>query len=264
MYSTPNRFLHAWALAAAQSERPGIVAAMTRDLDIGTTLSRIFAIYGDQAAVLLPVAAAIFLAEAVLAALLLAVGPLLLIVAVLVQIVAATLYAGMVVALVQDVQDGRRDHSVGELFRSVTGVVAPLILAGLLVGIAVAIGFVLLIVPGLILLTIFSVVAPAIVLERKGVIESLGRSRELVRGNGLQVFAVILVVFLLTFVLAALIGGIGAAAGTGGRIVAEFIASTLTAPLAALASAVLYFELRRTKAEDAGPPSAVGPEVPTA
>ena len=230
---------------------------MTRDLDIGQTLSRIFGIYGDQAGVLLPVAAAVFLVEAVIGAVLVSISSVLIIVAVLVQIVFSTLYAGMVVKLVEDVQDGRRDHSVKELFGSVTGFVLPLIFAGLLVGIIVAVGFILLIVPGLIALTFLSVVAPVIVLERKGIIDSLGRSRELVKGNGWQVFGVIIVIFLLTFVISGLVGGIGAAAGTAGRIIGEVIASTLTAPLGALAASVLYFELRRGKGEaaPAGPPA---------
>ena len=220
-----------------------------RGLDVGQTLSRIFGIYTDQAGVLLPVAAAVFLVEAVLSAVLISASTVLILVAVLIQVVFSTLYTGMVVELVRDVQDGRRDHSVGELFRAVTGVVLPLILAGILVGIMVAIGLVLLIVPGLIALTIFAVVAPSIVLERKGVVEALGRSRELVKGNGMQVFGVIVVIFLLTFVVGAIIGGIGGAAGTGGRIVAEVLVSTLTAPLGALAAGVLYFELRRIKGE---------------
>jgi hypothetical protein len=226
---------------------------MTRDLDIGQTLSRIFGIYGDQAAVLLPVAFAVFVVEAVISGVLVSISPWLLIVALLVNVVFSTLYAGMVVRLVEDVQDGRRDHSVGELLRSVTGVVVPLVLAGLLVGLAVAVGFVLLIVPGLIALTLFAVVAPAIVLERRGVVEALGRSRELVKGNGLQVFGVIVAIFLLTIVVGAIVSAIGDAAGTAGRIVAEILVSTATAPLGALAAAVLYFELR-------GAPAAADPE----
>lgn len=217
---------------------------MTRDLDIGQTLSRIFGIYGDQAGVLLPVAFAVFVVEAVISAVLVSISPWLLIVALLVNVVFSTLYAGMVVRLVEDVQDGRRDHSVGELLRSVTGIVVPLLLAGLLVGLAVAVGFVLLIVPGLIALTFFAVVAPAIVLERRGVVEALGRSRELVKGNGWQVFGVIVAIFLLTIVVGAIVSAIGDAAGTAGRIVAEILISTATAPLAALAASVLYFELR--------------------
>jgi hypothetical protein len=220
-----------------------------RDLDVGQTLSRIFGIYTDQAAVLLPVALAVFVVEAAIGAVLVSISLWLVVVAVLVQIVFSTLYAGMVVELVRDVQDGRRDHSVGQLFRAVTGVVLPLILAGLLVGLIVAVGILALVVPGLIALTFLAVVAPAIVLERRGVVEALGRSRDLVKGNGMQVFAVILVVVLLTLVLGAIIGAIGGAAGTGGRIAADIVASTLTAPVGALAASVLYFELLRTHGE---------------
>ena len=58
------------------------------------------------------------------------------------------------------------------------------------------IGFILLIIPGLFLIVIWSVVAPVVVLERPGVFAAFGRSRELVRGNGWNVFAVIVLVFL--------------------------------------------------------------------
>lgn len=231
---------------------------MKRDLDVGGTLSRIFGIYGDQAAVLLGAAAVVFVIEAVVAAVLVSISGILVIVALIVNVIASTLYAGMVVKLVEDVQDGRRDHSVGELVNAVTGVIGMLILTGIVVGVLVAIGFVLLIVPGLILLTIFSVVAPIVVLERKGTFDAMSRSRELVKGNGWQVFGVIIVVFLVTIVLSSLIAGIGAAGGTAGRVIGQIIGSTLTAPVAALASAVLYFELRRTKGEVGPAPDAPG------
>ena len=94
--------------------------------------------------------------------------------------------------------------------------------------------------------------------ERKAVVDALGRSRELVRGNGVQVFAVIVVVFLLNFVVAALAGG--ASLGTAARIVADLIASTLTAAFAALASAVLYLEPRRIEARTAARSARPGPE----
>ena len=53
----------------------------------------------------------------------------------------------------------------------------PLLVAGLLAGICIALGFVLLIVPGLVLLTIWAVIAPVIVIERTGALEAFGRSR---------------------------------------------------------------------------------------
>lgn len=106
------------------------------------------------------------------------------------------LYQGMVVELVQDVQDGRRDNSVGDLLASVSQVFWPLLAVSLLDGIGVAIGFALLIIPGLYLLVIWSVVAPVTVLEQPGVVDAFRRSRHLVRGNGWAVFGVIVTVFL--------------------------------------------------------------------
>ena len=57
-------------------------------------------------------------------------------------------YQGMVVQLVRDVQDGRRDHAAGELLRSVAPVFWQLLAIAILFGIGVGIGFVLLIIPG--------------------------------------------------------------------------------------------------------------------
>jgi hypothetical protein len=234
---------------------------MTRDLNVGNTLSRIFSIYGDQAKVLLPVAFIIFLVQAVAGAVLVEIAAILVLVALLLQIIASTLYQGMVVELVNDVQDGRRDHSVGGLLGAVTGVLVPLIVAGLVVGLLAVIGFFLLIIPGLIVLTLFAVTAPAIVIERKGVFAAMSRSRELVSGNGMQVFGVIFTVFVISFLIGLLIGGIGGAAGLGGRIAAGVIASTITAPITALAAGVLYFELRRAPDELGPAPAAPGPDA---
>ena len=96
-------------------------------------------------------------------------GIILRLVASIVGLVASALFTGFVVTLVADVRDGKRDFTVGELISSASHAILPLILNGILYGIAVGIGFVLLIIPGLFLLTIWAVVAPAIVAERRGV-----------------------------------------------------------------------------------------------
>ena len=69
--------------------------------------------------------------------------------------------------------------------------IVPLIGFGILYGIGVAIGFLLLFVPGLILLTIWSVGAPAIVIEGIGPIDAFKRSQHLVSGSGWPVFGVL-------------------------------------------------------------------------
>lgn len=218
---------------------------MSTQLDVGGTLREVFEIYRDQAGVLLPVAFWLFLVVAIVDGLVggdLALFP----VQILVSTIVATLYGGMVVNLVCDVQDGRRDSSTGELIRSAVPVLVPLIAAGILAGIGVGIGILLLLVPGLILLTIWAVIAPVIVIERPGVLPAFGRSRELVRGNGWQVFGVILVAFLIAAVAGIVLTAIAVSIANGPLVLIVFsaIASTLTAPITALAAAVLYFRLR--------------------
>jgi hypothetical protein len=238
---------------------------MERKLDVGATLSQVFSTYGSQAGVLLPLAFCIYIVVAVVDVLLagsIALVPLVL----AVSVIAATLYTGMVVGLVADVQDGRRDSTVGDLVRATGPVILPLIGVGLLAGIGIGIGFVLFIVPGLILLTIWVAIAPAIVVERRGVIEAFGRSRELVRGNGWQVFGVILVVYVIVFIASAIFGAIGTGISdsAGVRIVFSLIASTLTAPISALVAAVIYFRLLSIKGEAGAAPVDRGAPPPPA
>ena len=130
-------------------------------------------------------------------------------------------------------------------------VLAPLIGAGILAGIGIAIGFVLLIVPGLFLLTIWAVLVPVIVLERTGVFPSFGRSRQLVRGHGWQVFGVLVVLFLLFLVIRILVAAIisGIADTFAGFALADLIVNLLTVPISGLAASVIYFELKRLHGE---------------
>ncbi|MGV1049308.1 MAG: hypothetical protein ACOYD4_12400 [Solirubrobacterales bacterium] len=233
---------------------------MNRELSVGDTLSEVFSTYGANAGVLLPVAFWIFLAVAIvdgLAGTSLALLPL----EIVVGTIAATLYQGMVVGLVRDVQGGRRDSSVGELFGFAAPVLLPLIGAGLLSGLGIGIGMVLLVAPGLFLLTIWAVIAPAIVIERRGALEAFGRSRQLVRGNGWPVFWVIVVAFLIALAGGVIFGGIASSVADGPlvRIVFSALASTITAPIGALVVGVLYYRLLAFEAPagmvDAAPPA---------
>src|SRR3954447_17295662 len=218
---------------------------MKRELNVGETLNEVFSTYGAQAGTLLPVAFWLFLVVAIVDGLVgrnFALFPLV----ILVSTVAGTLYQGMVVGLVRDVQDGRRDSSVGELFGFAAPVLAPLIGAGILSGLGIGIGRLALIAPGLYLLTIWAVIAPVIVVERSGVLAAFGRSRELVRGNGWPAFWVIAVGFLISLAGGILFGAIADALSNGPivRIVFSALASTVTAPIAALIAGVLYYRLR--------------------
>jgi uncharacterized membrane protein len=217
---------------------------VTRKIDVGAVIRRTFQIYVDQAPVLMPTAAVVFVISGVFGILLVVASPALALVAFIVSVVATILYTGMIVELVADVRDGKRDASVGQLLRAVSPVLGQLILVAILAGVGEAIGFVLIIIPGLILLTIWSVAAPVVVLEHPGAVRALGRSRELVRGNGWQVFGVILVLIVGIGVLTEVIYVIASAAGTAVGLIVRVVLGILTAPISALAAAVLYFELR--------------------
>src|SRR5215211_4657425 len=149
-----------------------------------------------------------------------------------------------VVKLVQDVRDGRRDHSVEELFESAAPYIGTLILNGILAAIGIGIGLVLLIVPGLILITIWAVVAPAIVVEGAGVIEAFGRSRDLVRGNGWPVFGAIVIAYLIVLGVSFVTAGVGdAIADDAGHVILGTIGDILAAPILALVASALFFDL---------------------
>lgn len=227
---------------------------------MGGIIRRTFQIYVDQASVLMPAAAVVFVISGILGVLLIAASKGLAFVALVITLVATTLFTGMVVELVADIQDGRRDASAGQLLRAVTPVLGQLILVGIVAGIGILIGFILIVIPGLILATLWSVAAPVVVLERPGGLRALGRSRELVRGNAWNVFAVILLLVILVGVVGSGIEVAADAAGNGVGLVVRVVVGILTAPISALAAAVLYFELRKAHG---GGPAIEEPDLPS-
>jgi hypothetical protein len=236
---------------------------MTTTLSPSAIISRAFEIYRTQVATLLAAALLVYLAQFVVN---LVLPDELDWIGSIVSLVLTAFFTGMVVMLVRDLQDGHRDSSLGELFSSVTPVFVPVIVVSILFGIGVAIGLVLLIIPGLILLTIWAVAIPVTVIERPGILRAFGRSRELVKGNGWQVFGTILLVWLISIVIGAIGGLIADAIGgvIGALVVA--IVSALIAPVIALASALIYFALVGAKepaAQDTWTTSAPEPPAGT-
>jgi hypothetical protein len=245
---------------------------MNQKLDVARVFERIFEIYRDQFTLLIPAALVVFVPVALISGLIYA-GDVSIIGGLIVAAIATIAtywFQGMVVEAARDILDGRRDHSVGSLVRSVTPVLGPLIVAGILAGIGIGIGLLLLIVPGLFLLTIWAVIAPVIVIERKGAIDSFGRSRELVRGHGWQVFGVIVVLFLVQFIITAVLNAIANSVSDSfvGYTISDLIVRLLVAPLTALAAAVLFFELKAMRGEPVlgtdggGQLAGTGPETP--
>jgi hypothetical protein len=230
--------------AATPPPPPQPAPAGRRPIDVGRVISESFRLYSDNVAALLLSALVIFVISGLLQGLLASGGFVLNLLGWVVGLAATALYTGFVVKLVEDVRDGRRDFSAGELMSSASRHIVPLIVNGILRGIAVVIGLILLIIPGLYLLTIWAVTSPAIVAENRDAFDAFGRSNELTAGERMSVFLTILLAFLITVAVSFIIGIIGyAIAGTAGGIVFSIIAGTITAPIGALVATVLFFDL---------------------
>jgi uncharacterized membrane protein len=96
--------------------------------------------------------------------------------------------------------------SLGECLTTGLAKILPLFLLGLLMGFGGMIGFVLLIVPGIILFIMWSVAAPALVVEDLGPIAALGRSRALTKGYRWTIFGIGLLMLIALWILSAVVG----------------------------------------------------------
>ena len=188
----------------------------------------------------------------------------------IVQLVAAAWLMGSVVRIVQDVEArGDVDYTLGEFLGSVWPRLLAIIVLEFIVGILVGVGLIFLIIPGIIIALVLAVSLPALVVEDRGIFDSMSRSAELTRDNRMRILAVgILVVLIawgvvaLTVLLSMMVWWIGALAG--------LILGILLYPYLSMLTTVLYFRLVELQEggvvaveetvvveEDAGPPPAV-------
>ena len=227
-------------------------------------ISEAFDLYKKHFGHLVVVALVIYLAIAVLgvfAVLLLSwVGAI--IVAILAVIGSFVVTAALVEA-VADIRDGRADLSVSETLSRGLSRIGSVAGASILGGIAIGIGLILLIVPGLILITWWAVIIPVIVLEHVGTFDSFSRSRELVRGFDWQVFGVIVIQFLIFIgfgiVLAIVLAPFPEEVSS---FLSNVVSGAFTGPFAALVTTLLYFRLKAAKEGPAVPPPGAGPTAP--
>jgi Membrane domain of glycerophosphoryl diester phosphodiesterase len=162
---------------------------------------------------------------------------------------------GALVLAVDDVRDGRADLTVRQTLEGVRRRINTLSLLGLFFVLMFALIVVSLYyfpIVGLALIVVFFyflcqwiLAVPVIMLEERRVFGALDRSRDLVRGHTWQALAVILLALLvligagiaISLVLSPLPNGLQG-------LVAQLVSSTLTAPFAALAWTLMYYELR--------------------
>jgi hypothetical protein len=167
-------------------------------------------------------------------------------IALVLSIVGSFWMQGALVEAVSDVRDGRIDTTIGELYARTRPKLAALIAAGIVAGIGIVIGLILLIVPGLFLLTRWALIPAVIVIEKRRAGDSFDRSWELTRGYGWTVFGSLLLAFFAYAVIQGIFTAVFlplprfAAIWIGG-----LVSHSVATPLIALTGAVLYFRLAR-------------------
>ena len=167
-------------------------------------------------------------------------------VSVVVGFVGAFWVQGTLVATVQDVRSGKAKTTIGDVYDRVRPRLPALIGAGIFGGLAIALGLVLLVVPGLVLLTRWALVAPVIVIEGRSAGPSFLRSTELVRGNGWTVFGVIVATLLIAVVAhSILVTAFSFLPDFAANWAGGTIADSLVTPFVALSWTVMYFRLSR-------------------
>ena len=176
----------------------------------------------------------------------------------LVSFAATYVVQASLIKAVQDVRDGRVDLDLSQTVQAALPYLLPVIGASILASIGIAIGFVLIIVPGLILLTIWSLIVPEIVIGGAGALESFGNSWRTVRGYAWRVFGTYVLVFLVLIAFAIVLGFILILLPLWLRsFVNNVVSGTLIAPFLALVATLIYYRL--TAAHTGQPYTPTGP-----
>jgi hypothetical protein len=137
--------------------------------------------------------------------------------------------------------------------RVLPGVVAAVIVSGA----GILLGFLALIVPGIVLTLLWSVVAQAAAVEHQGWQPALRRSRELASEHYWHILGLLLLTGAMSGGLTAAVAAIPLGSPSGALSVAVGIATrTVTASFTALTLALLYFDLIGREREGSGPAAA--------
>ena len=137
------------------------------------------------------------------------------------------------------------------LLATAAGKFWPMLGLAILLGLAVGVGVVLLIVPGVVLALAWSVAFPALTLEDRGIFDSFRRSAALTRGKRWSIFLLSFIVWLVAFiielVLLAAFGGFQGLLSPQPPLAATVVSQLLgviTVPFAAVLATALFNQLR--------------------
>jgi ABC-type multidrug transport system fused ATPase/permease subunit len=226
---------------------------------LGGILNEAWAIYKAHAWHLIVIGLVIYIAAAIIVALLALAGVIGALLGIVVNLLAGFLVQAALIKAVQDVRDGRADLSPGETVSAAMPYIWLVAGASILAGIAITIGLFLLIVPGLFLITIWAVIVPVIIIEQSGALASFGRSQAIVRGHGWHVFGTLVLVWIIELLAGLVLNLIFSALPTAlSSGLSSVISGALISPFIALVVTLIYYRLTGQDPEPTGRPGGYG------
>ena len=227
-------------------------------------LGEAWALYKRYAAHFIAISFSVYLVIAVVSALLSwALGSVGAFIGLILTVFGAFLLQAALVKAVQDVRDGRIDLDLRATLEAALPFVGTVAIASILAAIGIGIGFILIIVPGLILLTFWSLIVPEIVIGGSGALDSFSRSWRTVRGYGWNVFGTLVMVWIIMIVVNIALSVVLLALPSGWRsFISELVSGAVVAPFIAAVVTLVYYRLTAAhgeRAEPAHPGAGYGP-----
>jgi hypothetical protein len=141
----------------------------------------------------------------------------------------------------------RRQPRLVDVFMKGARVLPVVAAAEIVAGVATALGFVVFIIPGVLLLARWAVVAQAAAIERTDWLGALRRSGELTRGAYLHVLGVVISVAIVNAIIEGVFAAIAGSGAGAAQVLIGIVIETITLSFAALTSAVLFYDLAARK-----------------
>lgn len=230
-----------------QSEPASLQQPTSMTISIGSVLNRAFSVLGKNPALFLGLS---FIATFPTQLLnnLADDDPLFLIILLLIGVILGTVLQAVIAYGVFEVLRGHKVSMIETLTRGFVQLV-PVLIASILMGLGITLGFFLLIVPGVILMLFWAVAIPACVVERLGPVASLKRSAELTKGFRGKILGLIIITALFVGIFQAVCSGILMVFLPQGFFLGIILGLVLTIPQAfqAIVYAIIYFDLRTVK-----------------
>lgn len=147
-----------------------------------------------------------------------------------------------------------RKASLSEVMTNGAKFFLPLFAVNVMSLVAIWIGMILLVVPGVMLALAWCVAGPTLVVERTGITQVFGRSAQLTRNNRWRILGLFLIFFVIVIVIEAALGVFSlAGGGMGGVLFSPFrlvffaLISTVSNAISYVGLGVLYANLRELK-----------------